>query len=45
MMKVIALKGARYSGDLWSRARAFISSGVVGAKLAAAKTNLCGALG
>jgi hypothetical protein len=29
MTKVIALKGARYSGDLWSRARAFISSGAV----------------
>jgi hypothetical protein len=27
--KVIALKGARYSGDRWSRARAFVSSGAV----------------
>jgi len=43
MTIVIALKGARYSGDRWSRARAFISLVAPAETLAAAKKR-CGAL-
>ena len=43
MTIVIALKGARYSGDRWSRARAFISLVAPAETLSAAKKR-CGAL-